>query len=192
MMPRVHFIRHGETSWSLAGRYTGHTDLDLTPEGQEMTRVLGRRLASIAFTRVFVSPRLRARRTAELAFPGHSLEVEPDLMEWDYGDFEGRPSAEVRQQNPEWNLFRDGCPNGESPVQVSARADRLIARVRALDGNIAMVSHGHFGRVLGARWIGLTVTAAGLFLLGPASLSIFDFEHEQPDSPVIALWNSPP
>ncbi len=192
MMPRIHFIRHGETSWSLAGRYTGQTDLDLTPEGEEMARVLGRRLASSSFNRVFVSPRLRARRTAELAVPGPSLEVEPDLMEWDYGDFEGRASAVIRQQNPEWNLFRDGCPNGESPVQVSARADRLIARVRGLDGNIALVSHGHFGRVLAARWIGLPVAGAGLFLLGPASLSIFDFEHEQPDSPVIALWNCPP
>ena len=192
MLPRIYLIRHGETEWSLSGRYTGRTDLPLTPRGENIAREVGLRIAGISFARPMSSPRQRARRTCELAIPGATPETEPDLAEWDYGDYEGKHSAAVRGMHPDWNLFRDGCPGGEAPDQVSSRADRLIAKLRSLDGNIALVSHGHFGRVVAARWIGLRVEEARHFLLGPASLSILDYEHGQADSPVIALWNRGP
>ena len=190
MLPRIYFIRHGETEWSLSGRCTGRTDLPLTQHGADLARELGRRLTGISFARIMSSPRERAQRTCELAIPGGTREIEPDLAEWDYGDYEGQHSAAVHQTHPDWNLFRDGCPGGETPKQVSTRADRLIAKLRTLEGNIALFSHGHFGRVLAARWIGLPVSGAQHFLLSPASLSIFDYEHGQADAPVIALWNA--
>jgi len=190
MLPRIYFIRHGETEWSLSGQYTSRTDLPLTEHGEDLARELGLRLREISFARVFASPRQRARRTCELVIPGSSPEIEPDLAEWDYGDYEGQHSAAVHQEHPDWNLFGDGCPGGELPAQTSVRADRLIAKLRTLDGNIALFSHGHFGRVFAARWIGLPVTEAQHFLLSTASLSIFDYEHNQTDSPAIALWNA--
>ena len=189
MLPRIYFIRHGETDWSLAGRYTGRTDLPLTTRGEERARALGQRLQGITFAHVFTSPRQRARRTCELVLPGRVPELEPDLAEWDYGNYEGQLSAVVHSQHPEWNLFQDGCPNGESPSQISLRTERVIAKLRALGGNIALFSHGHFGRVLAARWIGLPVREAQHFLLGTASLSILDYEHDRADAPVIARWN---
>lgn len=190
MLPRIYFIRHGETEWSLSGQYTSRTDLELTPRGEDMARELGLRLQETSFARVLTSPRQRARRTCELVVPGLTPEIEPDLAEWDYGDYEGQHSATVRKKHPDWNLFRDGCPQGETPAQVSFRSDRVIAKVRAMEGNIALFSHGHFGRVLAARWSGLAVIEARHFLLGTASLSVFDYEHDQADSPVIALWNA--
>jgi probable phosphoglycerate mutase len=190
MPPRIHLIRHGETAWSLSGQHTGRTDLPLTAPGEDAARKLAPRLREIPFARVFTSPRQRARRTCELAGLGAPAETEPDLAEWDYGDYEGRLTADIRKEQPDWNIFRDGCPHGESPAQVSARADRLIARLRLLDGNIALFSHGHFGRALAARWIGLPVGEGQRFQLDTASLSIFSFEHGCAAAPVIALWNA--
>jgi broad specificity phosphatase PhoE len=189
MPSRIYLIRHGETEWSLSGQHTSRTDIPLTARGEDGARKLGLHLREIHFNRVLTSPRQRARRTCELAGLGSVAEIEPDLAEWDYGDYEGRRSAEIRAARPDWNLFRDGCPDGESPGQISDRADRLIARLRALEGNVALFSHGHFGRVLAARWIGLQVIEAQRFLLDTASLNILGYEHDRVESPVIALWN---
>ena len=188
-LPHLYLLRHGETAWSLTGRHTGRTDIPLTARGEDGARGLRQHLREIHFTRVLTSPRARARRTCELAGLEPRAEVEPDLAEWDYGAYEGQRSADIHQGRPDWNLFRDGCPRGEISAQISARADRLIARLRALDGNIALFSHGHFGRVLGVRWIGLPVTAAQRFLLSPAAMSILGHEHDRADQPVIVRWN---
>jgi len=190
MLSHLHLIRHGETEWSLSGRHTGRTDLPLSQQGEANARQLAGRLRTTTFSRVFTSPRRRARLTCELAGLGAMAQIEPDLAEWDYGDYEGKRSVEIFTARPDWNLFRDGCPHGESPAQISDRADRLIARLRALDGNVALFSHGHFGRVLGARWIGLPAIEAQHFLLGTASLSLLGYEHDRADQPVISLWNA--
>lgn len=189
MLPRLYLLRHGETEWSQSGRHTGRTDVPLTENGMEEARELGARLRSVVFSRVFVSPRRRALQTCDLAAPSIRPEIDPDLAEWNYGDYEGRTTAEIVGQRPGWNLFRDGCPNGESPAAVSARADLVISRVRGLSGNIAVFSHGHFGRVLAARWIGHPAGDGERFLLGTASLSILGYEHDDAAEPVIALWN---
>jgi broad specificity phosphatase PhoE len=187
---RLYFVRHGETAWSLTGRHTGRTDLPLTAHGEEEARALGRCLRDIPFTHVLASPLQRARRTCELVGLGTSSEIEPDLKEWDYGDYEGRRSADILLERPGWNLFRDGCPNGEMPAQVSDRADRLIARLRTRHGDVALFSHGQFGGVLGARWIGLSVVEAQHFPLGTTSLSILTYDPHHPETPVIALWSA--
>ena len=190
MPPRLYLIRHGETEWSLSGRHTGRTDIPLTAQGEQDARQLGERLRAVSMTRVCTSPTQRARRTAALVGLTPDAEIEPDLAEWDYGDYEGQLSVEIRKGRPDWNLFRDGCPRGEMPAQVSDRADRLIARLRAWDGNVALFSHGHFGCVLAVRCIGLPVIEAQHFLLGTASLSVLGYEPNDPEVPVIALWNS--
>ncbi len=187
---QVYFIRHGETDWSRSGRHTGRTDLPLTGQGEQNARSLAGRLASVGFGAVLTSPRQRARRTCELAGLGASARVEPDLAEWDYGDYEGKRSAEILGERPGWNIFRDGCPNGESPSQVSVRADGLISRLRAMEGNVALFSHGHFGRALAARWIGLPVAEGERFLLNTASVGILGFERADPPVAAIVLWNS--
>jgi broad specificity phosphatase PhoE len=189
MPTRLYLIRHGETEWSLSGRHTSRTDIPLTEHGEDGARELGPRLRDIPFARVLTSPRPRARRTCELAGLGSVAAVEPNLTEWDYGDYEGLRSADILQTRPAWNLFRDGCPGGESPAQVSDRADRLIAQLRPLDGNVALFTHGHFGRVLGVRWIDLPVLEAQRFLLSTASLSVLGYEHDRTDQPVIGRWN---
>ncbi|MEP6672563.1 MAG: histidine phosphatase family protein [Chthoniobacter sp.] len=186
----VCLIRHGETAWSISGQHTGRTDLPLTTHGKEEARTLGPRLRDICFTRVLTSPLHRARQTCELAGFDSVAEIEPDLAEWNYGDYEGRLSAEIRKQRPIWTVLADGCPGGEMPAQVSARADRLIARLREMDGHIALFSHGQFGCVLAARWIGLPLIEARHFVIGTASLSILEYESSHPEVPVIALWNS--
>jgi len=186
---QIFFVRHGETAWSKSGQHTGLTDIPLTEPGERKARALGERLRAVAFSRVFTSPLQRARRTCELAGLPRAAEVEPDLVEWNYGAYEGRRTAEIRLERPDWDLFRDGGPGGETPAQVSARADRLLARLRALDGNVALFSHGHFGRVLAARWIGLTVDGARRFLLSTDSLSILGYEHGNPAAPVISVLN---
>ena len=190
MLPRIYLIRHGETEWSLSGQHTSRTDIPLTEQGEQDARKLGERLRDLNFSQVFSSPRQRARRTCELTGLAQVAEIEPDLAEWDYGDYEGKRSADILPTRPDWNLFRDGCPRGETPAQISDRADRLIGRLRVLDGNVALFSHGHFGRVLAARWIGLPVSEAQRFLLDTASLNILDYEHNHVESPVIALWNA--
>jgi len=188
--PHLYLIRHGETAWSLAGRHTGRTDIPLTANGEEEALKLGRQLLDIQFAHVLSSPLKRALQTCELAGLDKVPEIEHDLAEWDYGDYEGQRSADILVERPGWNVYRDGCPGGEMPAQVSARADRLIARLRKLDGNIALFAHGQLGSVLAARWIGLTVAEAQHFSLGTASLSIFSFDPHHPAVPVIALWNA--
>jgi broad specificity phosphatase PhoE len=183
-------IPHGESAWSLSGRHTGRTDIPLTARGEEQARELAPRLGHVSFAHVFTSPRQRARQTCALAGLGTAAVIEPDLAEWDYGDYEGQRSAEILAMRPGWNIFRDGCPHGETPAQISARADRLLTRLRALEGNIALFTHGHFGRVLSVRWIGLPVGEARSFLLGTGSVSVLGHEHDRADEPVIALWNA--
>ena len=184
---RLYLIRHGETAWSLSGQYTGRTDIPLTAHGEDTARELGQRLRNVSFAHVLTSPLMRAQQTCALAGLLAAPKIEPDHAEWDNGDDEGRTPADVLASRPNWDLFRDGSPHGETPSQISARADRFIARLRVLDGNVALFSHGHFGRVLAARWIGLSVTQAEHFLLNTASLSILCYEHYCTDQPAIAL-----
>ena len=190
MSLRLYLIRHGETEWSLSGQYTGHTDIPLTAHGEDAAREVGERLRGIPFAHVLTSPLQRARQTCALAALEPTPEIEPDLAEWDNGDDEGRTPAEISASRPDWNLFRDGSPNGEAPAQISARADRLIAHLRTLNGHVALFSHSHFGRVLAARWIGLTVEQAEPFLLSTGSVSVLCYAHDRTDRPAIALWNS--
>lgn len=190
-LARLYFVRHGQTAWSLSGQHTGRTDIPLTEQGEEEARKLADRLRAMRFNRVFTSPLQRARRTCELAGLGAVAEVAADLAEWDYGDYEGQRPEEIRKARPDWNVFRDGAPGGESAAQVCERADRLIARLRTLEGNLVIFSHGHFGRVLAARWIGLPTRQAQQFLLGTASLSILGYEHNRAEEPAIVLWNAP-
>jgi probable phosphoglycerate mutase len=187
---KLYLIRHGETEWSLSSQYTGRADIPLTAHGEEEARKVGQRLGNLVFDHVFTSPLQRARKTCALADLGPVPEIEPDLTEWDNGDDEGHTPVEILESRPQWNLFRDGSPNGESPAQISVRADRFIARVRALDGQVAIFSHSHFCRVLAARWIGLNVVQAEPFLLSTASVSILSFAHGSDDQPAIELWNS--
>ena len=189
---RLYLIRHGETEWSLSGRHTGRTDIALTRNGEGEARELGKRLLDIPFAHVLSSPLRRALQTCELAGLDQVPEMEPDLAEWDYGDYEGRRSADIRIQRPDWNVYRDGCPGGEIPEQVSARADRLLARLRRLEGNIALFTHGQIGSALAARWIGLALGEAQHLALGTASLSILALDPHHPGVPVISLWNELP
>jgi broad specificity phosphatase PhoE len=192
MVERINVVRHGETEWSKSGRHTGRTEIPLSEEGERKARLLAGPLAPVHFSRVFVSPRQRAQRTCELAGLDEGAEIEPDLMEWDYGDYEGLRSAEILKGRPGWNLFRDGCPDGETPAQVAVRADRLLARVRSLEGRVALFTHGHFGRVLAVRWAGLPAGAGESLLFDTASVGILSCEHQNPSFPVIERWNIPP
>ena len=185
----IYLIRHGETAWSASGQHTGKTDIPLTPAGEAAARGLGVRLRGVAFAHAFYSPRRRAIDTWTLSGLEPAARIREDLAEWDYGDYEGLTSAEIRRQRPGWNVFADGCPNGESPDDVAARADRVIEWLRTLDGQAAVCAHGHFGRALGARWIGLPIADAGRLLLSTASVSILDYEHGQLDRPAVLLWN---
>lgn len=189
-LPQLYFIRHGETAWSLSGQHTGLTDIPLTAHGEDQARGLAPSLQRVQFAHVFTSPRQRAQRTCELAGLGSAAEIEPDLAEWDYGEYEGRRSADISEERPGWNIFKDGCPRGEAPQQIADRADRLIGRLCAMSGYIALFSHGHFGCVLAARWIGLPVLNGQHFLLNPASLSILCYNPSHPDLKVIAQWNA--
>ena len=187
-LPVVYLARHGETAWSLSGQHTGRTDLPLTERGERNARRLGERLLGLAFAKVFSSPLQRAVRTCELADFGAATQVDRDLLEWDYGKYESRTSADIHSERPDWQLFRDGCPGGESPAQVGARADRVVSRVRALRGDVLLFSSGHFLRTLAARWLGLEPAAGRYFLLGTASLSVLGYEHNSSE-PAIRLWN---
>jgi broad specificity phosphatase PhoE len=186
--PILSLARHGETAWSLSGQHTGLTDIPLTEKGEQDARLLGERLRGMTFARVFTSPLQRAKRTCELAGFGAAAVVDPDLVEWNYGDYEGRTSEEIQAENPGWHLFRDGGPNGESPREVAARADRVIARVRDIDGDVLVFSSGHFLRMVGARWLGLEPRWGTCFYLGTASLSQLSYEHTL-EEPVVRLWN---
>jgi probable phosphoglycerate mutase len=187
-LPAIYLARHGETAWSLSGQHTGLTDLPLTPRGEQNARALGERLNGMKFVKVFTSPLQRARRTCELAGFGAAAELDRDLLEWNYGQYEGRRTDEIHAERPDWQLFRDGCPGGESPEQVGARADCVVNRVRAIGENVLLFSSGHFLRVLAARWLGLEPAGGRYFLLSTASLSAVGYEHN-PSQPVIRLWD---
>ncbi len=187
-LPILCVVRHGETAWSVTGQHTGRTDLALTERGEEQARHLRGRFSGREFARVFTSPLQRARKTCELAGFGALAELDADLLEWDYGAYEGRTSAEIRAERPQWDLFRDGCPGGEMPEDVAARADRVVRRARALAGDVLVFSSGHLLRMLAARWLGLAPTNARYLLLGTTGLSELSYEHAR-DEPAIRLWN---
>lgn len=187
---RLYLIRHGETAWSRPGQYTGRADIPLTAHGEDEARAVGMRLRGTLFTHVLTSPLQRVQQTCALAGLGPVPIIDSDLAEWDNGDDEGRTPAEVLASRPGWNLFRDGAPRGETPAQISARADHIIAHLRTRDGNVALFSHSHFGRVLAVRWIGLPVGQAQHFLLDTASLSVLCYDHDRTDQPAIAVWNA--
>jgi probable phosphoglycerate mutase len=186
--PIIYLARHGETAWSLSGQHTGRTDLPLTERGQRNACRLGERLKGLAFVEVLTSPLQRAARTCELAGFGAVAKVDRDLIEWDYGQYEGRCTAEIHAERPDWKLFRDGSPGGETPEQIGARADLVVNRVRRIQGNVLLFSSGHFLRVLAARWLGLEPGSGRYFLLDTASLSALGYEHS-PSEPAIRLWN---
>lgn len=187
-LPTVYLARHGETAWSISGQHTGMTDLPLTERGERNACRLGKRLAGLSFTKVLTSPLKRVFRTCDLAGFGAVCQVDPDLLEWCYGEYEGRRTEDIHAERPEWNLFRDGCPGGETADQVGARADHILERIRPIKGNILLFSSGHFLRVLAARWLGLEPAAGRLFLLSTASLSALSYEHSLSD-PAIRLWD---
>jgi probable phosphoglycerate mutase len=187
-LPLVYLARHGETAWSASGQHTGRTDVPLTDRGELDARRLRDRLEGLGFDKVYTSPLRRAARTCELAGFGAVGEVDPDLVEWDYGEYEGRRTVEIRKTRPHWQLFRDGCPGGETPDQVGARADRVVGRIRAVQGNVLVFSSGHFLRVLSARRLGLDPAAGKYFLLGTASICALSYEHDLSE-PAIRLWN---
>jgi broad specificity phosphatase PhoE len=187
-LPVVYLARHGETEWTIAHRHTGSSDLPLTPEGEAQARRLGERLSALKLAAVFTSPLQRARRTAGLAGFGAVAQVDADLVEWNYGKYEGRTTADILADRPGWQLFRDGCPGGESPEQVAARADRVIRSVRAVEGDVLLFSSAHFLRMFAARWLGLGPEGGKYFVLGTASLSALGYEHDRSE-PVIRLWN---
>jgi probable phosphoglycerate mutase len=185
----VYLARHGETAWTISRQHTGLTDLPLTERGERTARRLGDRLEGLAFAKVLTSPLQRASRTCELAGFKAVAEVDKDLVEWDYGEYEGRRTAEIRAERPDWELFRDGCPGGESPHEVAVRADRIVKRVREVSGNVLVFTSGHFLRVLATRWLGLEPSVnSKFFMLSTASLSALGYEHDV-TRPVIRLWN---
>ena len=187
-LPVVYLARHGETAWTLSGQHTGLTDLPLTSAGERNARQLGQRLKGLRCAAVFTSPLQRAVRTCRLAGFGSMAKVDSDLVEWDYGQFDGLRSAEILAKYPNWDLFRDGCPGGESPTQVAARANRVVKRIRALQADVLLFSSGHFLRVLAARWLGLDPAGGRYLLLSTASLSVLGYEHNL-SQPVVRLWN---
>jgi broad specificity phosphatase PhoE len=187
-LPVVYLARHGETAWSLSGQHTGRTDLPLTERGEANARALGARLSGLSFAKVFTSPLQRAIRTCLLAGFGEKAEADPDLVEWDYGQYEGRRTVEILEERPDWYLFRDGCPGGETPDQVGVRADRIIDRIRAVRGDVLVFSSAHILRVLAARWLGLEAAGGRYFVLSTATFSLLGYEHNLGE-PVIRLWN---
>jgi probable phosphoglycerate mutase len=184
----LYLLRHGETEWTLSGRHTGISDIPLTSHGEEEARRAGESLRAIGFVKVFTSPRLRARRTCELAGLGALMEVCEDLHEWDYGDYEGLLPTEIQALHPGWDVFEHGCPNGETPEQVSARADRVIAMIRRFEGKVAVVSHGHFSRALATRWVNLPIRHGHVLDSATASISVLSTSRNS-GKPVIKIWN---
>lgn len=187
-LPQIWLVRHGETAWSVSRQHTGRTDIPLTEAGEAAAKRIAERLPSLDFTAVWSSPSIRARRTGELTGFATRLVPADDLAEWDYGAYEGRTTKEILADRPDWNLFRDGCPQGETPEAVAARADRVIASLRGRNADVLIFSSAHILRVLTARWLGLPVGAAAYFLLDTASISVLGYEHDG-DEPVIRSWN---
>jgi broad specificity phosphatase PhoE len=205
-LPKLYLARHGDTAWTDSHQHTGRTDLPLNERGEEHARQLGERLRGFSFVRVFTSPLQRASKTCALAgFPltlpspasdggegrvrGVVAEVDHDLIEWDYGRLEGTLTSDILKERPGWELYRDGCPDGESPQDVAARADRFIARVHGLTGDVLAFSSGHIIRMIAARWCGLAPAVGRVFFCRPASVGVLGFEHDRRDQPVIRLWN---
>jgi broad specificity phosphatase PhoE len=188
LLRRAILIRHGETAWSLSGQHTGSTDIPLTENGRELARQLASLLARTTFALVLTSPLGRARETCELAGLAKIAEVNPDLTEWNYGEYEGLTPKQIHDRAPGWMIFRDGCPGGESPEQVGARVDRIIARARAVGGDVALFAHGHVFRVFAARWLGLPASAGSHFLLDTATVSVLSHYR---GIPAIRRWNAP-
>ncbi len=187
-LPALYLARHGETAWTLSGQHTGRTDVPLTERGEQDARRLGDRLRGLSFAQVLTSPLQRASRTSELAGFGSAATQDRDLLEWNYGRYEGRTSADIHKERPDWDLFRDGCPDGEKAADVGARVDRVIARARAAQGDVLLFSSAHVLRVLAARWLGLEPGGGRYFLLATASLSVLGYEHNR-SQPVIRLWD---
>jgi len=188
-VPIVYTARHGETEWSLSGQHTGVTDIPLTAHGESDARKLGARLQGLTVAKVFTSPLQRARRTCELAGFGAQAEILPDAIEWNYGAYEGVTSHDIHRERPDWDLFRDGCPGGEDAAAVGLRADRVIERVRAVNGNVLLFSSSHFLRVFAARWIMLPPTGGARFVLSTTALNELSYEHDKLTEPVIRVWN---
>jgi probable phosphoglycerate mutase len=186
---QIYLVRHGETEWSLSGQHTGITDIPLTAHGRSEAELFKPLAAKVDFAMVLTSPLVRARETCKLAGLGEQAEIDQDLMEWNYGEYEGLTSKQIQEKSPDWMLFRDGCPGGESPELVSARVDRLIARVRGVEGNVALFAHGHILRVFAVRWIGFPVMAGSHFLLDTATLSVLGYYR---DIPAVKQWNVSP
>jgi broad specificity phosphatase PhoE len=184
---QIYLIRHGETEWSLSGQHTGITDIPLTENGRKVAKLLQPVLAKETFALVLTSPLERARETCELAGLSDRVEIDRDLMEWNYGEYEGLTPKQIHAQAPGWMLFRDGCPDGESPEQIGARVDRVIARVRSVEGHVALFAHGHIFRVFAARWLGLPATAGCHFLLDTATLNILGYYR---CIPAVKRWNA--
>ena len=188
LLPEIHLIRHGETAWTKTGRHTGLTDIPLTAHGEGQALRLGEHLRGRTYAHVFTSPLQRARRTCELAGFSSAAQIDPDLVEWNYGDYDGLTRTEILTRCPGWKLFRDGCPNGESVAEVGTRADRVVGRLRTLAGDALLFSSGHFMRVFAARWLGLDASCGCFFVLSTTTLSVLGYDHDKTE-PVIRLWN---
>lgn len=187
--PRLYLARHGDTAWTDSGQHTGRTDLPLNERGEERARQLGEFLRPMSFTRVFTSPLMRASKTCELAGFGVGVEIDRDLVEWDYGSYEGKTTSDILKERPGWELFRDGCPGGEAAGDVADRADRFLARIRDSGGHVLAFSSGHIIRTITARWLGLPPAMGRMFFCEPASVGVLGFEHGCRDEPVLRLWN---
>jgi probable phosphoglycerate mutase len=188
-LPRLFLARHGDTAWTDSRQRTGRTDLPLNEHGEEHARQLADRLKRFSFARVFTSPLQRASKTCTIAGFAQVAEVDPDLVEWDYGRYEGRLTRDILKERPDWEMFRDGCPGGESPQDVAARADRIIGKARAVDGDVLAFSSAHIIRMIAARWLGLPPGAGRCFFCRPASVGVLSFEHNSRDEPILSLWN---
>jgi broad specificity phosphatase PhoE len=188
-LSKLYLARHGDTAWTDSHQHTGRTDLALNERGEAHARQLGERLRGFSFVRVFTSPLQRASKTCKLAGFGAGAEVVHDLIEWDYGRFEGKTTSDVLEERPGWELYRDGCPDGETPGDVAARADRFIAKVHSMAGDVLAFSSGHIIRMIAARWLELLPADGRFFLCDPASVGVLGFEHDSREQPVIRLWN---
>ncbi len=188
-LPRLFLARHGDTAWTDSRQRTGRTDIPLNAVGEDRARQFGERLRRFSFASVFTSPLQRASKTCELAGFGAVATVDPDLVEWDYGRYEGLVLRDIQRERPTWELFRDGCPEGESPEDVAARADRIIARVMGIEGDVLGFSSGHIIRMIAARWLGLPPGTGRFFFCRPASVGVLAFEHKSRAEPIISVWN---